>query len=50
MEPASYECPECDYWMVTHGLIDQDQERHKKCTNCTKRIRIYRDWVEKQGD
>ena len=47
MEPTSYECNECDYWEITHGGKDDDPERHKKCQRCTKKLRIYRDWIEK---
>lgn len=50
METVEYECENCHFWEVTHGIGDYKDEKYKKCLNCRKRLIDYRNWVEKQGD
>ena len=52
MEPFIYECEVCTYWEATHGIegFDYNAEKYKKCQKCSKRINIYRKWVEKNED
>jgi hypothetical protein len=46
-----YECEICDYWEAVHGLNEKNykDEKYKKCASCGKRVKMYKDFVEKQG-
>ena len=50
MESKLYECEECDYWEAVHGLNNKDyhDEKYKKCSNCGKRVQMFKDFIGQQ--
>ena len=47
---VEYECEDCDYMEAIHnGDYTKNQEKYKKCQNCSKRAQNYLKFIEKRG-